>query len=284
MILETKRLLLREMKRDDYDALHEVLADPENMRHYPYSFDEEKIRGWIEQNITRYGKYGFGLSAVCLKNTGKMIGDCGLTLQCIEGEMLPEIGYHIRRDCQRNGYAKEAAMAVRDWAFQNTVYPALYSYCKSTNEASIRTAEAIGMRFDREYPDKDNGITHVSVIYQRDMIMNDYIAYCGLDCEKCEARLASVNDDNELRIKVSKKWSELNGVEITPEMINCSGCRIPGVKTVDCDSLCPIRQCAREKQMETCGSCPEMESCEKVGAITGNNPDARGRLENAGSE
>ncbi len=66
--------------------------------------------------------------------------------------------------------------------------------------------------------------------------------------------------------------AELNGVEITPEMINCSGCRIPGVKTVYCDSLCPIRQCAREKQLETCGGCPEMRSCEKVGAIIGSNP------------
>ena len=81
--------------------------------------------------------------------------------------MLPEIGYHIRRDCQRRGYAKEAAKAVMDWAFWNTGYPALYSYCKYTNEASIRTAEAIGMQFDREYPDEVNGITHVSVILRR---------------------------------------------------------------------------------------------------------------------
>ena len=56
--------------------------------------------------------------------------------------------------------------------------------------------------------------------------MNDYIAYCGLDCETCEARLATVNDDNELRRKVAGEWSALNGVEITAEMINCSGCRI----------------------------------------------------------
>ena len=109
-----------------------------------------------------------------------------------------------------------------------------------------------------------------------------FIAYCGLDCEKCEARLATVNDDNELRSKVAREWSELNSVEITPEMINCSGCRIDGVKTPYCDSLCPIRQCAREKQMETCGGCLEMKSCEKVGAIIGNNSDARGRLENTG--
>ena len=53
--------------------------------------------------------------------------------------------------------------------------------------------------------------------------MNDYIAYCGLDCETCEAHIATVNNDYDLRIKVAKEWSELNSVEITPEMINCAG-------------------------------------------------------------
>jgi hypothetical protein len=108
--------------------------------------------------------------------------------------------------------------------------------------------------------------------------MNEYIAYCGLNCEACEARLATVNNDDALRQRVAREWSELNGVEITAEMINCSGCRIPGVKTPYCDSLCPIRQCARDKQMETCGSCPEMNSCEKLAMITGNNADALCRL------
>ena len=84
--------------------------------------------------------------------------------------MLPEIGYHIRRDFQRRGYAKEAAKAVRDWAFRNTDYAALYSYCKYTNEPSIRTAESIGMHFDCEYPDEANGITHVSAISKKDWL------------------------------------------------------------------------------------------------------------------
>ena len=108
--------------------------------------------------------------------------------------------------------------------------------------------------------------------------MNEYIAYCGLDCETCEARLATVNNDDALRQRVARVWSELNGVRITAEMINCSGCRIPGVKTPYCDSLCPIRQCAMGKQMETCGSCPEMNFCEKLAMITGNNADALRRL------
>ena len=53
--------------------------------------------------------------------------------------------------------------------------------------------------------------------------MKNYIAYCGLDCETCEARLATIRNDDELRVKVAKLWSELNGAEITPEMINCTG-------------------------------------------------------------
>ena len=168
-ILETKRLFLREMTMSDLDALFAVLGDKEIMQHYPYSFDEERVRSWIERNMKRYTDDGFGLWAVCLKDTGEMIGDCGLTLQNIDGQMLPEIGYHIRKDQQRKGYAKEAAAAVRDWAFGNTEYPALYSYCKYTNVGSFKTAESIGMHFEKEYEDEANKITHVSVIRREDL-------------------------------------------------------------------------------------------------------------------
>ncbi len=104
--------------------------------------------------------------------------------------------------------------------------------------------------------------------------MKSYIAYCGLDCETCDARIATVNNDDALREKVAELWSELNGVTITPEMINCVGCRIDGVKTTYCASLCPIRRCASEKGIETCGECRETETCEKLGAIVRNNLDA----------
>ena len=104
--------------------------------------------------------------------------------------------------------------------------------------------------------------------------MNDTIAYCGLDCENCEARIATVNNDDALRQKVAKEWSELNGVQITPEMINCVGCRIDGVKTPYCESLCPIRQCAVGRDKETCGSCSETDVCDKLGRIIENNREA----------
>lgn len=101
--------------------------------------------------------------------------------------------------------------------------------------------------------------------------MNKYTAYCGLNCETCEARLATVNNDNELRKKVAAEWSKLNQVEITPEMINCEGCRLDGVKTPFCDSLCQIRQCAMSQKIETCQSCVQMKSCEKLKMISDNN-------------
>ena len=108
--------------------------------------------------------------------------------------------------------------------------------------------------------------------------MRKKIAFCGLDCEKCDAYLATVNDDNALREKTARLWSELNQVEITADQINCEGCREDGLKTVYCDSLCEIRKCAVKKGMETCGSCPEMDTCQTVGVIINNNPSALGNL------
>ena len=108
--------------------------------------------------------------------------------------------------------------------------------------------------------------------------MNYYIAYCGLNCEECEARLATISDDDILREKVAQEWSELNNTEITPDMINCTGCRIDGVKTPYCESMCPIRQCAIKKKVETCGDCDQMKTCSKILMITKNNEEALNNL------
>ncbi|MDD4688922.1 MAG: GNAT family N-acetyltransferase [Eubacteriales bacterium] len=164
MIIETGRLILREMTEDDYDALYAVLADSDIMGHYPYAFDEDRVRGWIIKNIERYEVFGFGLWAVVLKETGDMIGDCGLTMQIINGQIRPEIGYHIRKDCQRRGYASEAAKAVRDWTFINTPFSIIYSYMKYTNVPSYRTAMAYGCHLVDEFEDDTNKITRVYAI------------------------------------------------------------------------------------------------------------------------
>ena len=169
-MIETERLILRKMTHDDFDALYAVLSDEEAMRHYPAPFDRDRIRGWIEWNLENYSRYGFGLWSVVLKENGGVIGDCGITMQNIEGRMLPEIGYHIRRDLWRRGYAREAARAVWNWAFRNTSFDALYSYMKYTNAASLGTALSAGMRKIREYPDAINGVTIVCAITRDDWI------------------------------------------------------------------------------------------------------------------
>ena len=168
MIIETERLFLREMTEEDFPALYEVLADSDIMKYYPYVFDEVRVRNWILRNIERYRVFGFGLWAVCLKVTGEMIGDCGLTMQLINGEIKPEIGYHIRLDKQRKGYAKEAAIAVRDWTFHNTPFNAVYSYMKHTNEPSYKTAISYGCKQVDEYMDDANEITKVFAITRKE--------------------------------------------------------------------------------------------------------------------
>ena len=161
MILETERLTLRELTDDDHAALYAVLADSDIMAHYPYTFDEARVRRWIRRNRERYQQDGFGLWAVVLKETGEMIGDCGITMQNIHGTMLPEIGYHIRADRQRRGYASEAAAECIRYAFENLGVPAVYSYMKYTNIPSQRTAMKNGMKYIGEYPDPDNTYTRV---------------------------------------------------------------------------------------------------------------------------
>ena len=110
--------------------------------------------------------------------------------------------------------------------------------------------------------------------------MNKFIGCCGLDCEKCDARIATVNNDNKLREKTAKLWSELNGADITPEMINCTGCRISGAKTPFCDNICGIRRCAADKKADTCADCVNMDNCETLKSIVSTNEQALKNLKN----
>ena len=164
MVMETERLILREMTEDDFNSLSEILMDSNVMQYYPTVFDENGVKNWIARNIARYRIFGFGLWAVWLKNTGEMIGDCGLTMQNINGQILPEIGYHIRKDRQRMGYAKEAAIAVRDWTFCNTPFNIVYSYMKYNNVPSAKTAVSYGCKQVDEFDDEVNEITKVFAI------------------------------------------------------------------------------------------------------------------------
>jgi ribosomal-protein-alanine N-acetyltransferase len=144
-ILETPRLILRELVPEDRDALALVISDPETMRHYPAPYDRAGVENWIARNRARYAAHGHGLWGMVLKATGELIGDCGLTLQEVDGENIVEIGYHLRRDLWGQGLATEAARACRDYGFRQLAAERLISLIRPENLPSRRVAERNGM-------------------------------------------------------------------------------------------------------------------------------------------
>jgi hypothetical protein len=110
--------------------------------------------------------------------------------------------------------------------------------------------------------------------------MIQLIACCGLDCESCDARIATINDNNQLREATARKWSAMNNApEITSDTINCMGCRTEGAKFIYCSNYCAIRRCVQDKGVATCGDCAEMETCPIVGSIFMHNHNAKGNLQ-----
>jgi ribosomal-protein-alanine N-acetyltransferase len=149
-ILETSRLILREFCSDDADALARVLSDPETMRFYPAPYDRAGVENWIARNLRRYADDGHGLWAMILKATGELIGDCGLTVQDVDGSNEIEIGYHVRRDLWGQGLATEAARACRDYGFARLPVERLISLIRPENLSSRRVAEKNGMTIWKE--------------------------------------------------------------------------------------------------------------------------------------
>jgi hypothetical protein len=104
--------------------------------------------------------------------------------------------------------------------------------------------------------------------------MEKLIACCGLNCTTCDARIATMKDDNELRTQIAEKWKvQYNSPEICAEMINCTGCLEPGVKLGHC-SLCEVKKCIGAKGFQTCAECELLEKCDTVGKILKFVPEA----------
>ena len=108
--------------------------------------------------------------------------------------------------------------------------------------------------------------------------MKQLIACCGIDCENCDARIATVANDNELREKTAQKWSVMyESPAITAETINCIGCRVEGAK-ISHYSDCEIRKCVQEKGFGTCGDCEELDTCQTIGFVLQHVPGAKENL------
>ena len=150
--LETERLILRPMLATDLDALHLIFTDPKVMASFGGELlSRAQMEGWLRRNLDHQNEFGYGLFSVLLKASGELIGDCGLEQMEVEGLQLAELGYDFRSEYWNQGFATEAAMAVRDYAFDILQLPQLISLIRVGNLASKRVAEKVGMQLSDEF-------------------------------------------------------------------------------------------------------------------------------------
>jgi [ribosomal protein S5]-alanine N-acetyltransferase len=107
------------------------------------------MQRWLQRNLDHQNEFGYGLFSVILKETGELIGDCGL--EQMEDQKAAELGYDLRSDFWNRGYATEAALAVRDYSFGVLCLPRLISLIRVGNLASKRVAEKVGMTLAEEF-------------------------------------------------------------------------------------------------------------------------------------
>lgn len=159
MILETQRLVLREMTQGDFSALCKILQDREVMYAYEGAFSSDEVQVWLDRQLERYKQHGFGLWAVILKETGIMIGQCGLTMQDYNSSKIMEVGYLFQKEYWHSGYASEAAIACKEYAFNKLNAKEVYSIIRDTNIPSQNVAIRNGMscvdKFIKHYRDID---------------------------------------------------------------------------------------------------------------------------------
>lgn len=165
-IIETERLYLRELTLEDKEEWAKVLSDVESMKFYPHPFSEKEVENWINWNIDNYKKYKHGLWAVILKDGDIFLGDCGITIQNIDGEVVPEMGFHIIKDYCKKGYATEAAIACKKYAFEVLNYEKLYSYTILENIPSQKVAQKVGMKLYKYF--EKNNLKQIAQVVNRD--------------------------------------------------------------------------------------------------------------------
>lgn len=148
-MIETKRLIIREMVQSDYDALCGILCDEEVMRAaYESAFNLEEAQNWLNRHLKRYEEYGFGLWAVVLKEINEMIGQCGLTMQGWREKEILEIGFLFQKAYWHKGYATEAAIACKEYAFSVLNANRVYSIIREGHKYQVLVNRQMLVRGD----------------------------------------------------------------------------------------------------------------------------------------
>ncbi len=144
-VIETARLALREMSQGDLDFVAAMLRHPEVMRYYPKRYDRDEAVVWIERQRDRYIEFGYGFWLAVDRESGRPIGQIGLTQPRVEGVPEDDIGYIIHRPYWRMGYATEGAAAVRDYTFEVLRRPRVVCLIRPENGPSQGVATKIGL-------------------------------------------------------------------------------------------------------------------------------------------
>lgn len=145
-IIETKRLYLRQFTQDDFTALCRTLQDDAAMYAYNGALNDDEVQAWLDRQLSRYAKYGFGSWALVLKDSDEIAGQCGLSMQpWIDGELL-EVGYLLEREHWHKGYATEAAQACIEYAFDKLGADEVCAMIRNINKPSQQVAMRCGMK------------------------------------------------------------------------------------------------------------------------------------------
>lgn len=143
------RLTFREMTDADLGEMAALLGDEDVMRFYPRPMTRGEAGDWIARNQRRYRDHGFGLWVISERGSGAFVGDCGLTVQHVDGVDELEVGYHVRIGMQGQGYATEAAAASRDFARDVLGAGRLIAIINPLNLPSQRVATKIGLTMEK---------------------------------------------------------------------------------------------------------------------------------------
>lgn len=165
IILETDRLILRKLTNDDKHDLSLILQNIDVMYAYEHAFSDEEVDIWLNNQLRRYKDDGFALWAVILKETGALIGQCGLTIQQIGNKNVVEVGYLFNKAYWHKGYATESAIACKNFAFNNLNIDEVYSIIRENNTSSINVARRNGMTLKGKFVKHYYGIDMPHLIY-----------------------------------------------------------------------------------------------------------------------
>ncbi len=157
-VFDTERLKLRLMTEDDVDNLQQIFSDPVAMQYYPSTKNLEETISWIRWTLNNYESHGVGLWVVERKDDEEFLGQCGIVPQNVNHSMEYEIGYLFVRQFWGNGYATEAAVACRDWGFDNLNPARLISLIDPRNKPSQGVAIRNGMSLHEHIVRRDKPV------------------------------------------------------------------------------------------------------------------------------